>query len=382
MNFQAKNMVTVPWLTLFYDLIVVAVIARASYIYGKNPTWLNFGFIAVSLLIVYILWSITTLELLLNQKETWKTRALIAIQVVALLISGLAMYRGGGISDRWGFFALAVAFTSVALLALSRRLTPHSNHRFSTSSSIFSLCAAAIFGVGSLFPMGYVIGEVLIAWIFYPLGAAVGLAGLVFAAPRLLIKPTTINAHQLNERFGVLLLIVLGDAFLQTLEVLGTQRTITSPLFLFLTILLVFSVWIQYFLYLANPPLARRVSLARARVVAHFLLVISTAFSIVALVRIADELGKEINTWSTLPLLFLVGSLLWLTVLQDERWTKKASIHCTTFLFLLALTIAGQQADALVKEIDFILANIAILCDVVVVYFLIGKDKILISSQD
>ncbi len=360
------GMSTVSWMTLFYDLIIVAVFARATYIYGKDPSWMTFAFIAVSLIVLYALWSITNLELVMSPDTSWRRRIVVLVQVVALLVCGLAMYRGGGISDRWGFLALCVAFLSTAALTWLRKREATYDARWMRTLMFVSLGASAIFALGACFPMGFLVGDVLIAWIFYPVAAVWVAVGFAVIIPRLLVSPTSIDAHPLNERFGVLLLIVLGDAFLQLLEVLGAMRSIPAPEFLVFTLLFVIAIWLLYFPMLGDPPLAATIRLARSRVAAHFLLVLSSAFGIVAYVELSTGFSEKdadgtSTAWTTIPMLGVGVAVLWLTWIESRRWTSAMLTHTLAVAILLVLTVSGEITNNLGREIDLVVANLVLL---------------------
>lgn len=363
----------ISWLTLFFDLIVVAVFARASYIYGKYPSWLVFAFIVVALTLIYLIWSMTTLELLLAARETWIRRAVVFAQVCALLVSGLAMYRGGGISDRYGFAALSVAFVGVAAHVWLRSRSPEADRRFIKPLGISAGAVALIFAIGACFPMGYAIGDVLIAWIFYPLGALVAVITFSLWGPRLIVKPAALAAHALNERFGVLLLIVMGDAFLQLLEILGAKRSIANPLFLIYTLVLVAAIWMLYYPRLAEVPLTNTVAAARVRVFGHYLLALSSMFAIVAYSVSADS-GSESGhiqigavQWTALPVTGVVGAILLLTLVRDHRWSRAATLHTVTLVLLFAVNFFADIWVVIEREQDLVIAVSIVLIDAIAV---------------
>jgi len=371
---------SISWMTLFYDLIIVAVFARATYIYGKDPSWLTFAFIAVSLIVLYSLWAVTNLELMMSPDTSWTRRIVVLAQVVALLVCGLAMYRGGGISDRWGFLALCVAFLSTASLTWLRTREANYDKRWIRSLMFVSLGASAIFALGACFPMGYLVGDVLIAWIFYPVATLWAAIGLAIVVPRLLVPPTSVDPHPLNERFGILLLIVLGDAFLQLLEVLGAMRTIPAPEFLVFTLLFVIAIWLLYFPVLGEPPLAPTIRLARGRVVAHFLLVLSSAFGIVAYVELStgfsekDDAGAT-TAWTTFPMLGGGVAILWLALIESRRWTRTTIAHAIAVVFLVALTVSGELTNNLGRELDLVIANFVLLATAITVLAMRRRER-------
>lgn len=364
---------SISWLTLCFDLIVVAVFARASYIYGKYPTWLVFAFIVVALTLIYLIWSMTTLELLLSERETWLRRAIVFVQVCALLVSGLAMYRGGGISDRYGFAALCIAFLGVAAHVWLRSRQTGGDRRFVKPLGVSAIVVALIFAIGASFPMGYAIGDVLIAWIFYPLGALVAIFTFSIWGPRLIVKPAKITTHALNERFGVLLLIVMGDAFLQLLEILGAKRTIANPMFLIFTLVLVAAIWLLYYPRLSEVPLTETISAARTRVFGHYLLAVSSMFSIVAYSVSADSgtesghIESEAVHWTALPVIGVVLSILLLTLVRDRRWTTAASLHTVAVLLLCAVNFFSDVWVVIEREQDLAIAVSIVLIDAIAV---------------
>lgn len=330
------------WLPLFYDLILVAIISRATYVYSNDSSWTTFGFVFLSMLVVFVLWANTTLELLLTHTETWAQRGLIFIQVSALFVAGLAMYRGGGISDRWGFISLGVAFLSLAGMQYLRlRHNPERNQR--KASFVVTLISALLFGWGALFPMGYTLSDgILIACINYPVAILFATISTFVIAPRVLVSTGTINKVHLNERFGVLFLIVLGDAFLHLLHELGYLRVLPSPGYVVLTIVFVLGLWLLYYPTISEPELPQNTKVARSRVAAHFLLIASAAFSIVAYVSMASpneasEGSSAEQGWSVLPLVGILCAVLWLTYLFDQRFSLSTTLHLLATVIMVTI---------------------------------------------
>jgi len=186
----------------------------------------------------------------------------------------------------------------------------------------------------------------------------------------------------LNERFGILLLIVLGDAFLQLLEVLGAMRTIPAPEFLVFTLLFVIAIWLLYFPVLGEPPLAPTIRLARGRVVAHFLLVLSSAFGIVAYVELStgfsekDDAGAT-TAWTTFPMLGVGVAILWLALIESRRWTRTTIAHAIAVVVLVALTVSGELTNNLGRELDLVIANFVLLATAIIVLAMRRRERAL-----
>jgi low temperature requirement protein LtrA len=371
----------VTWLPLFYDLILVAIIGRATYVYSNDPTWTTFGFVFLSMLIVFVLWANTTLELLLTHRETWAQRGLIFAQVTVLFIAGLAMYRGGGISDRWGFISLGVAFLSLAGLQYLR--TRHNpEFRQGKASLVVSLISAFLFGWGALFPMGYTIGNgILIAWINYPLAILFATISTFVIAPRVLVSTNSINKLHLNERFGVLFLIVLGDAFLHLLHELGYLRVLPNPWDVALTIAFVFGLWVMYYPTISEPELPHSVSVARSRVAAHFLLIASAAFSIVAYVSMGSPQDLSESTtanqgWSVLPLVGILVAVFWLTYLFDQRFSVSTTLHLLATGVVMAVGILASWLEVISWQSGLVIGAVVIVIDAALV-LVVRKNTVL-----
>lgn len=359
----------ISWLALFYDLILVAVVSRATYIYGKNPTWETLAFVGLNMLVIFVLWALTTLTMLSSQKESWLQRALVFIQVCALLVAALAMYRGGGISDRWAFVSLGVSFLAIAMMQLTlngSRMWAQRNRPLVK----LSLVSAILFGFGALFPMGFELSNgLLIAWINYPIAVACASIGTFIVAPRILFSTAPIDSRILNERFGVLLLIVLGDAFLHLIHELGTVRALPQPLSLVLVLVFVLSVWLLYFPTISEPAQAATVAQARSRFIAHFILIASTAFSIVAYVDLAASQipGKETSHWSVLPVVGLLASIAWLTIPHDGSWSIAVRIHLVAAIAVAVVGVLTSVLSVLTWERGLVIAAALTLADAIVV---------------
>lgn len=351
----------VSWLSLLYDLILVAVIGRATTVYLNNPTWETFSFVFLSLLATFVLWALTTLQLLQTHRETWPIRGLVFLQVIALLLGALAMTRGGGLSDQYGFGALAVGFLSIAGLELARIRRNSERVMKGQGLLIATLVSAAMFILGAFFPMGYrLTDDVLIAWITYPLAVLVAVVSSFIVAPPRLAAARSISTQKLNERFGVLLLIVLGDTLLQLLHELGALREIPSVAEFVFALVFIVAVWLLYFPTISEPEFPRSVAMVRVRVSAHFLLVTSTAFSMVPYVSLASEGRDEPHEWTTLPVMGIVVAVGILTLLNDRRWSASAGILGFTFLALVLVGISSQAG--FINSVVALYLSLSLLC--------------------
>lgn len=370
---------SVSWLSLLYDLILVAVIGRATSVYIADPTWETLAFVFLALLATFILWALTTLELLLTERETWPVRGLVFAQVIALLIAALAMTRGGGLNDQFGFGSLAVGFLTVAGLEFARIRRNAESLRQGQWLLMTSLVSAALFAYGAFYPMGFRLADgVLIAWINYPIAVLfAATATILVAAPRL-ASARQLSAHALNERFGVLLLIVLGETFLSLLHGLGTLREIPSLTEFVLSLVFVAAVWLLYFPTISEPELPRSAAMVRARVSTHFLLVTSTAFSLVPYVSLAAHQGGEGHEgarpeWTLLPVIGIVVAVAILTLLNDRRWSDSVSVHVASAIALCGVALASRAG--LIDAVFALYVGVVVLLSEAIIVVLLRERK-------
>ena len=120
--------------------------------------------------------------------------------------------------------------------------------------------------------------------------------------------------------------------------------------------------------------MAATIRLARGRVLAHFLLVVSSAFGIVAYVELSTGFSENdaegaTTAWSTFPMLGVGVAVLWLTWIQTRRWTPAVITLSIAVALLTGLTISGELTNNLGREIDLVVANLVLLVSALAVLF-------------
>lgn len=148
----------------------------------------------------------------------------------------------------------------------------------------FSLLAALLLALGALTPIK---SDVVIA-----VAPAVALVPLFAVYPRLLPAGVVIRSDHLRERFGQLVLIVMGDALLETVLNVERGSALSLPGLLF-AVLVLLLVWRAYFLHVLpiGPPTSLRGM--QAWVLAHLLIVLGVGFSAAGVAASASPLPDE-----------------------------------------------------------------------------------------
>jgi low temperature requirement protein LtrA len=110
--------------------------------------------------------------------------------------------------------------------------------------------------------------------------------------PRLLPAQAAVRTDHLQERFGQLILIVMGDALLETVLNVERGSTLSLP-GLFFAVLVMMLLWRAYFLHVlpTGPPMSLR--RLQSWTAAHLVIVLGVGFSAAGVAAAASPLTEE-----------------------------------------------------------------------------------------
>lgn len=239
-----SNQTRVGWLELFYDLIFAACtliifISMKQDFSVENQWWLSFV-----VLLLFSVWLMTTFALnRLRHQSTW-VRFLVFAQMGALIVTVFIAAQTSSVDDNLGLFFLAIVFLTLGFLArtVARQAgTPADLQRYAGWGAFI---AALIIGVNAFTPQSFN----LLAMAFAFLVIIVGY--FLLFLPRM-DRQMPIDREHLSERLAQLLLIVIGESFLEI--AIGFQLG-GRPNFLgiVLVVFLLGLTWAQYFDVLWN----------------------------------------------------------------------------------------------------------------------------------
>ena len=242
----------VGWLELFYDLIfaastLVIFMSMKQDFSAENQWWLSFV-----VLLLFSVWLMTTFALnRLRDQSTW-VRTLVFAQMGALIVTVFIAASTSSIDDNLGLFFLAIVFLTLGALArtVARQAgTPAELQRYAGWGAFI---AAFIIGVNAFTPESYNLVAMGFAFLIIVIGY------FLLFLPRI-DKQMPIDREHLAERLAQLLLIVMGESFLEIAIgfQLGGEPNIIG---IVLVVLLLGLTWAQYFDVLWNrgtPPTAR-----------------------------------------------------------------------------------------------------------------------------
>jgi low temperature requirement protein LtrA len=227
---------------LFYDLAVVVLVAQAARYLAGHLTWHGVGEFAVVFTLVWIAWANGTLHHELHGHDDARARSTFLLQILVLAAMGAFIPGAGG--DRGAAFAIATAVLFAVLAVLWLLAARGDRPEYRRASGLYvtgtAACAAAL--VASAFLPA---GPRLLAWGLIDVAYLAG-----FAAIALMEVPTGAFGvtDALIERFGLLIIIVLGETLTGVVSGLASQPvnglTVSVGL---VAVVIGFGAWWTYF---------------------------------------------------------------------------------------------------------------------------------------
>ena len=231
----------VSWLELFYDLVFVAATITFSDAVSSRPDGETIGLAVGAFAITWWIWLTTTLFANRFALDDMLQRVLILVQM--LLLTMLAITVADGIHSHPGLVALLFAFLCLDVSAMHARVTrrPGAYGALARSRRTEYAIATVPLLLAWAFP-----GPA--RWVLWPIAMAIiVIPGLAYRLGR---RPGEAPVHDdhLVERFGLLTILVIGEAFVKV-ALLASEGTLESiDLFVLPTLFaLVFAIWWSYF---------------------------------------------------------------------------------------------------------------------------------------
>lgn len=234
----------VTWLELFYDLLFVAAVSKASHVLlhvetGTIPLEYLSKFI---LIFVPIWWAWVGQSVFVNRfgQDIFSHRIFLILQLFFVLIMTASL----SVDFDQHYVPFLVGYVGLRAMTAIQYLTVHKNEEDDRKSTAWYL--------GSRFWIGIVISSLSLffdSWVRYAvLYAGITVDILLPLIGRKYLVKSPINTHHLLERFSLFTLILLGESVVSILAVLQSSHwTWQSILFALLTFLLIIAMWWQYF---------------------------------------------------------------------------------------------------------------------------------------
>jgi low temperature requirement protein LtrA len=199
---------TVGPLELFYDLVVVVLVAQDAHRLTSNLTWRGLGDFATVFAVVWIAWFNGTMMHELHGREDMRSRSSFLAQIVVMVPLGGFIPGAGGIHGR--AFAITAALLLVLIAFLWWRIARADTddmyraptRRYIVATSVY----AALLAISAALSSDARVAAWAIASGLYLLSIVVA-----FLALRGAFSQTLAITDSLIERFGLLIIIVLGE---------------------------------------------------------------------------------------------------------------------------------------------------------------------------
>ena len=236
-------------LELFYDLAVVVLVAQAAHHLARHLTWPGLGEFAAVFTLVWIAWANGSLHHELHGNDDARSRSTFLAQILVLTAMGACIPEAGGARGAAFAVAAAVLFAVLAVLWLLAARGDRPEYRRPTRMYVTGTAAfAALLAGTALLPASARVP----AW---GLLDAAYLA--VFAALILTASPgaSLTVTDALIERFGTLIIIVLGETLTGVVTGLASQPISPVTLAVGLVAVVVgFGAWWTYFDFAGRRP--------------------------------------------------------------------------------------------------------------------------------
>lgn len=280
----------VGWLELFYDLVIAASVLvifmslKADFT-PENQWWLSFV-----ILLIFSVWLMTSLALnRLPDQSTW-VRFLVFVQMGALMLTVFTAASTGAVDDNLGLAFLAVVFLTIGGLArtVASRVgvsaMPHGHAGWG------AFAVALVLAVNALTPKSFNMIALIVVFI------AIVVGYFLILLPRMDAR-MPIDREHLSERLAQLLLIVMGESFLEIAisYQLGGRPNIVGVT---AVVLLLGLTWAQYFDVLwgrGAPPTSR---LLLVYLAGHAIALVGIGTASVSLANVA--ISKDPDLFNTL----------------------------------------------------------------------------------
>lgn len=344
----------VGWFELFYDLVVVAAVAILGKVLIKTPDVQTTALVATALLVLFAIWLLTTIS---HGMFTWDDpirRAAVLAQMALLSVAALSIGKQG--LPNWiGFLAAAGAMLTIVFIFTRHRRMAGPAQEVNGLIVKLSMAAVIAFALSSVASVWLNSEQAaIVAPVILLIAAGIVLIPVITRLAALLASGQAVDPHHLQERFGLFVIIVLGESLIGLLAALAGKGTIPNPMYFALTFLVAFSIWSIYFNGILPFGVPSSVNRLRAWLACHVLLVLAI---VVTAVEFADLTlndaeyvqGVPQETWTVLPMLLTVAVISLLSFTLRSTWTLRginlATLGVLSLLAIIETRMSGEDGN-------------------------------------
>ncbi|HEV7183463.1 MAG TPA: low temperature requirement protein A [Leifsonia sp.] len=211
----------VHWMELFFDLIFVALVGQLAHVLREHPT-LGTLFLFFALF-ASVWWSWVNLTFTVNVMPRLTRRQLSLVMLAAMVgVGAIAVAAPEAVGDRAWLFAAGNGMLRVVLLGLWIRRSWNNGRASRVRVLVYNGVTAALW-IASI-------------WLPHPFDFVLWAVAIVLEVTLLVASSRSwpqgvlaeLNVEHLSERFGLLVIIVLGESVLTTVAALDTAWTVLA----------------------------------------------------------------------------------------------------------------------------------------------------------
>jgi len=331
----------VSWLELFFDLVFVVIIARIAHNFLSDISWSGFGTFIFMFLSVWWMWScvIYFSERFVSTEHI--QRAYTFLMMIPVV--GMTIFTHHGFGENYPGFALSYPISRVVFLGMILYATLKVKEYKSVGVGFIGFTSLAIaLIVGSLF-----VGEDVRLYLW---GAAIlmEVLGPMFTLNQQVKLPSNVKSSAVDERYGLLTIIVVGEVIASNANTLADSHHITSQLLVngLLALWIGFSIWAMYFNAVSERELPDKPEdgLRMAGwVYAHIFLniaIIASAVGIAAVVLDHAHSPEKFLLSTSLGFVIIIVSLIEKTFNEEQSAKNTLSSFIADIFFGIAMILA------------------------------------------
>jgi low temperature requirement protein LtrA len=349
----------VSWLELFYDLVFVVMIARLSH-YLAYHVGLE-GTLSYLLLFIPVWWVWISGTIYNDRFETYDVSYRLIVFLQILVVGAMSIFIEGGTGKHADAFAWSYAAARLLIVLMWWRGGRHNpSARPVTNRYVTGFSVSIVLWVISTFVEGP------LSFALKGLGLLVDLITPIFTLPQQSKLPRFSNS-KLGERFGLFMIIVLGESIVGVLNGITENEALDwlSVLRLVLGMALSFGLWWIYFDFIGRRKANRgRVWVGLAWSYLHLPLVMGITAVAASLLHVMNLGGGEIETathWTLVGAYALV--MISMGLLEHTLLPENPGVVNTIRSSNLKLLTAGVALvlGFLISPTTFVLALLVLL---------------------
>jgi low temperature requirement protein LtrA len=231
-------------LELFYDLVVVVLVAQAAHHLAGDLTGGGLGEFTVIFTLVWIAWANGSLHHELHGREDARARSTFLLQIMVLAAMGAFIPQAGGARGAAFAIAAGVLFAILAVLWLLAARGDSPEYRRPSRLFVTGTAACAVLLAGTaLLPAGARVP----AWGLLDVAYLAGYTAVILTSTPVQASALIVS-DALTERFGAFIIIVLGETLTGVVTGLSGQPVSEMTLALGLVCVVIgFGAWWTYF---------------------------------------------------------------------------------------------------------------------------------------